>query len=93
MSGGYPGSVLQDVYDRGLSPDIFHDTQKINTKQNRTLKNKFIKMTDLKIHLLCNLSKLSVIHFLSKFQESYDELQGQVLLSSSFFVEFNMLQQ
>ena len=31
---------------------------------------------------MCDSSELSVIHFLSKFQESGDESLGRVLLSS-----------
>ena len=44
-----------------------------------------MKITDSKIsplHNLCDLPKLSVIHFLSKFQESGDESLGRVLQSS-----------
>ena len=62
----------------GLGPDIFRDTQKIYTEQNQTQKDKFIEITDTKrINPLSNFhdwSKLSVIHFLSKFQELHGEL-------------------
>ena len=65
---------------------------KINTKQNHTQQNKSIKVTNPKNKsFVCGKeggggggasSKLSVIHFPIKFQESPDELQGRVLLFS-----------
>ena len=70
----------------GLGPGIFWDTQKNKYQEKSDPKNKFMKITDpKKISPLCNLCdscKLSVVHFLSKFQESGDESLGRVLLSS-----------
>ena len=83
-----PGSVLQDAYGRGFDPDIFRDTQKIDTEQNLTQKNNFIKITNQKDKFILQfLSSVFSAKFKSRMM-SYRVVYFYLHSLTSLFVKF-----